>query len=257
MNVFILSAIRSGSTYLSNMIWDTKLFHYPEAHSDHPSLVPQRKIREFLAPNPQIDPWSMLASLPDVTTCELNRSNAIAHLRHKCSFIQKQPCLFKILMEQYQYYLLKMSDRALIEELIPDLKYIWLERRDIIARTVSAYLFFKSRVDHVCTQKAYNEYMSRAVEVDEKGLLDVYKNHVKRCDWSEFLSGTDYLKVDYEDLIVQPEVEMKRCIEFLDIPIGAEEIAWIVANQPKFKTERPESIEWQRKLKQMLRKGSV
>ncbi len=248
MNVFILTGIRSGSTYLINMLNQTSLFHYPESWSQHPSLIDQRIINEFFAPNHNIDPWLENSKTRDQT---------ISHLKYKLSFIRQEPCLFKVLMEQYQYYLLDAKDRLLLEKLIPDLRYIWLERSDIIARTVSAYMFFKSTTAHLATQQEYDNYMKKAIEVDEQGLIDVYKNHVKRANWSEFLDGTNYLKINYEDLVAKPFQTMQRILLFLGLNLLNKNLMEIVEAQPKFKTERPESKEWQEKLRRILRKRTI
>jgi LPS sulfotransferase NodH len=252
MNVFLLSAIRSGSTYLINMLGDTGLFHYPEAHSGHKSLVPQRKIREFLAPNHHVDPWWL-----NGRETPANRQESISYLRHKVSFMTEQPCLFKILMEQYQYYLLDHNDRSLMESLFPDLKYIWLERSDIIARTVSAYIFFRSKIDHIYDQKSYDAYMDEAVHLDKEGLLDVYKNHVKRCDWAKYLNGVNYLKVDYDDLVARPQETLKECLDYLGLAYNHIDLQAIVDRHPKFKTERPESAAWKDTLRALLRRQTL
>lgn len=255
MNVFLLTAMRSGSTYLVRMLKDTGFFHYPEPHVDHTSLTPQRAINEYLAPNPYVDPWydEEGKEVPDVK----NRETCINYLEFKAAFMRRQPCLFKILMEQYRYYMLEDHDRPLVESIFPDLKYIWLERSDVLARVVSAYIFFKSNVDHIHDQEGYNTYMSKAVEIDEKGLLDVYKNHVKGCDWSTYLGGVDYLKLEYEDLVAQPEESLRKCLDHLGLGYSHLDLKAIVDRQPKFKTERPESEEWKNRLRQVLRKGML
>jgi LPS sulfotransferase NodH len=252
MNVFMLTAIRSGSTYLLHLLRDTGFFHYPAVHDPHESLVPQHEIHEFFAPNPFIDPWI-------VGNREKTREECMSHLRHRLMYMQKQPCLFKVLMEQYNYYMLELDaeDRRMIEDAIPGLRYIWLERSDIIARTVSAYILFNSKTDHIYSQKAYDDYMQKAVHIDEKGLLDVYKNHVKRGNWSPFLHGTDYLKVEYEDLVAKPKETLIRCLDHLGLGYDGLDLQAIVDKQPKFKTERPESKEWMDKLRKILRKGMM
>lgn len=248
MNCFVLTAIRSGSTYLTRMLGEAGGFGFPAPHSDHPSLKPQQAIREFFAPNPYLDPWG---------TGQKTREEAVAHLRLKLSFMGQQPCLFKVLMEQYQYYMLGGQDRALVEAMVPGLEYVWLERRDLVARTVSAYMFFHTNTDHIYDQKSYDAYMRRAVRVDERGLLDVYRNHVKRCDWSEFLGDAPHLKVSYEDLIADPQTTLTRCMDHLKIPYAAGALEAVAASHPRFKTERPESPAWKERLRRLLRKETV
>lgn len=248
MHCFILTAMRSGSTYLTNLLWSTGLFHYPDAHAEHPSLEPQRRIREFMAPNIALDPWG---------TGEKTREQAIAHLRHRLSFMHREPCLFKILMEQYNYYMLGDDDRPLVEEMIPGLKYIWLERKDLIARVVSAYIFFHSHVDHIYDQHSYDDYMSRQVDIDEAGLLDVYENHVKKCNWSPYLRGTTCLRLSYEELVAEPEETLAKCLVYLGLDHSHLDLAALVDAHPKYKTERPENRMWQEKLKGILRRRMI
>lgn len=250
MHVLILSAIRSGSTYLLHLLRDTGFFYYAEPHDPHPSLVQQMAIHEFLAPNAAIEPWA-------VEGRDKTRDDCLDYLEVKCAFILRQPCLFKILMEQYSHYMLTPEDRPIVESFIPDPRYIWLERGDVVARTVSAYLFFKSRTDHIYDQKSYDDYMGRAVDIDAEGLMDVYRNHVQECDWSRYLYGADYLKIEYEDLIAHPRDTLEKCLKHLGMGYEGLDMQAIVDRQPKFKTERPESEMWKQTLRRMINRRRV
>ena len=246
MNVWILTGIRSGSTLLYNLMRDTGLFSFPEPHSDHPSLKPQRDVGEFCAPNHNIDPWDVMGI---VKTKEMS----VQYLKMKARLAGPGHNLLKVPMEQFQYYLLDYKDRPLIESLFPDSRYIWLEREDMIARAVSAYIFFTTKTPHVWTEKMNQEYRNKKVPFDANGILDVYFNHLKPCDWSPFLEGTTYLKVTYEELVGNPAVVLRRCIDWLGLD-GLHRIDHlnITARQPKFRTERPETEEFKRRLKSLM-----
>jgi LPS sulfotransferase NodH len=257
----ILTAMRSGSTYLANMLWDTGLLAYPDLHDIHASLKPQAEVFEFMAPNHNVDPW-------DVRKFPKIRDVCIQQLKFKFSFQpDDKPCLFKILKEQFDYYLLENTDRPFIEAQVPGVKYIWLERKDKLARAVSAYQFFVTKMPHLWDEKMLKEYRSKDIPWDPKGMLDVYYNHVKDCDWYGFLhplqekkpgdwkvdNDSAYLKVEYEDLIARPTYVLSECVSFLGYGAKNLNIQAIVNKQPKIKTERAETQEYIKKLTNLLK----
>ncbi len=250
MNVFILTAVRSGSTYLMHMLRDTGLFHYPELHDPHPSLILQHEIQEFFADNEHIDPWVINQEKKTKAAC-------IKYLEYKLKFMHKEPCLFKVLKKQYYYYLLENSDRSLIESMIPGLKYIWLERSDFIARAVSEYFFIKSKIDHLYDYKSYSDYMSTNIHIELYDIIDIYKKETERCDWSEFLGEKEYIKIEYEDLIKNPIIALTRCLDHLGLDYSNIDLQKIVDKQPKFKTQRPESKYWMELLRRELKKWTI
>lgn len=244
MNALMLTSIRSGSTYLYNMLKDTGAFSFPAVYNSSPLLKDQYNYGEFFSPNHEHDPWDRLG-VPKT------RELCIQNLKMKANQPFKAPCLLKVLKEQYEYYMLTYDDRPLIESLFPAPKYIWLNRGDIYARTVSAYIFFVTKTPHLWNKGMKNKYDTQKVPFDAKGLLDVYYNHVKSGDWSAYLDGIDYLPVEYEDLVNKPEETLDRCLDYLGYA-GKFDVKSIVEKQPKFKTERPESKEFIEKLKRML-----
>lgn len=246
MNLWILTGLRSGSTLLWKLLWDTKLFSYPDKHSDHPSLDLQRSVGEFLAPNHNIDPW-------DVLQVPKTREMTIQYLKMKSKLAGTENNVMKLPIEQYHYYLLDHNDRPLIQSLFPDSRFIWLEREDIYARTVSAYIFFTTRTAHLQNQKQKDEWLKKPVPWNSQGILDVYYNHIKKCDWGSFLEGENYLKVSYEELVADPALTLKKCMDWAGVD-GRQRLDYkgIADRQPKFKTERPETQEYIKKLKRLL-----
>jgi LPS sulfotransferase NodH len=245
VNVLILTAMRSGSTYLFNMLRDTGHFNFPSPQSSHPSLKSQHAVGEFFAPNHNLDPWDTLG-VPK------SREMCIQNLKLKANQPFKHPALLKVLKEQFEYYMLDHTDRPLIESLFPDTKYIWLERKDIFARAVSAYQFFVSKTPHLWTQDMKRKYDSTKIPFDAKGVQDVFYNHVKDCDWSSFLEGAAHHYVEYEDLVSKPQLVLTECMMHLGYPIQVSKIKEIVDKQPKFKTERLETKEHIERLKRSL-----
>lgn len=242
MNVLMLTAMRSGSTYLFNMLKATGSFSFPAPHAEHPSLKAQAEIGEFLAPNGYLDPWDVHGIPKTKELCE-------QHLKKKANLPFRPPCLLKILKEHFEYYLLDYDDRPLVETLFPKPKYIWLEREDVFARTVSAYQFFVSKMPHLWNERMQAEYKAKEIPWDTKGILDVYYNHVKNCDWGPFLEGANHHHVEYEDLIARPQEVLQGCLDYLGMKGDVESI---VAKQPKIKTERPETKEYVQRLKRTL-----
>lgn len=235
--------MRSGSTFLCNMLKDTKVFDYPNVFDSDPLLKIQSDAAEFLAPNHNLDPWDKLGIPKTKDLC-------IKHLEMKASQYFNPPVLIKLLKEQYKYYLLEPSDRTTIEAYFPNPKYIWLERKDIFARTISAYQFFVSKTPHIWDKNMKSAYEKKRINFDIKGVLDVYNNHIKDGNWNDYLNEANYHYIEYEDLIADPTQVLKGCLNFLKITnIDAKQI---VEKQPKFKTERPETQQYIKKLKRLV-----
>lgn len=253
MNCVILTAIRSGSTLLCNLLNQTGYFRYPQLVTTHPTMSRQLKSFEMLAPNPVLDPWLNKRGIKTKEAC-------IEQLEIKTMTLRKQlvykheyrPAIIKIPMEHYQYYLLTQSDKNIIEEFIPNARFIWLERKDMLARTISAYFFFKSKVAHINSQNIHRKYLESQIPFYADEVLDVYFNHLKGCDWGPFLEGAKYLKIDYEDLISDPMNELIRSLEFLGIESKSIDRRKILSNQSWVKTERPETKEYIEQLQRCL-----
>ena len=245
MNVLILTAMRSGSTYLYNMLRDTEKFSFPSPHSNHPSLKPQQEVGEFFAPNHRLDPWDTLG-------VPRTREMCLQHLKVKANQPFKPPCLLKVLKEQYEYYNLGYEDRPIIESLFPGTKYIWLERQDLYARAVSAYQFFVSKTPHLWDRGMKQKYDSQNITFDIKGMQDVFYNHVKDCNWEPFLGDASFHYVEYEQVVDYPESTLENCLTYLGYKPGTFDVEKIVAKQPKFKTERPETKAQIERLKKSL-----
>lgn len=226
------------------MLWDTGLFHYLAPHSEHPSLAYQRSYGEALAPNHAIDPW-------DVLQVPKTREMTIQYLKMKARLAGPGPNLLKVHMEHFDYYLLEHSDGELLRELFPDSRFIWLEREDIFARTISAWFSFSSKVPHIKDEKTRQQYFKKAIPFDANGILDVYYNHVKKCNWGPFLEGSEHLKVTYEKLIANPADTLRTCLDWLDTGTTVD-CAGIAARQTTIRTERPETREYIKRLKKLL-----
>lgn len=239
MNCVILTAIRSGSTLLCNLLRDTQYLRKPNVISTHPSLERQRNSFEIMAPNPFVDPWNVMKVTKTKEFCMEYFEKKTGPLRQHDHINN----LLKIPMEHYEYYCLTSKDRLFIEEMIPNIKFIWLERQDILARTISAYFFFRSKIPHIMDQETHKKYSEMQIPFDMQGIMDVYHNHIKQSSWESFLNNVQYHKVEYENLVTNPMQELLKVLEFLELPTDINRQT-ILSSQSWVKTERPESREY-------------
>lgn len=89
------------------------------------------------------------------------------------------------------------EDRLNIELLQPNMRYIHLRRRDVIAQTVSFFLMMESGIQNISN----SNWIKKPIDYNEDILLRFYlKIKDSYHNWDDYLNGVNHLAVDYEEL---------------------------------------------------------
>jgi LPS sulfotransferase NodH len=196
---WILCDIRTGSTYLSGLLNGTGLF----------PLYEKRAFDEWFARKRNF--------IPDKET-----------------FISKPPLYAKVLIDQFNK-LFTVADKPLIESKVPNLKYILLRRKDIVAQAVSYYI--ADMTGYILTPKNYSAWNTPVV-YDEAEIRKRYKILKDNYEiWMPYLEGSDYLEIDYETLVAEPKKTLIKVLDYLEMNYDEQKLNITVETLPTTKKE--------------------
>jgi LPS sulfotransferase NodH len=105
-----------------------------------------------------------------------------------------------------------------IEEVIPNLKFIHLRRKNLIKQTISEFFARKTNVYFVKNKKELTEYQELKVDYDEDTMLDYYKKAIIRFNsWKPLLTKENHINIFYEELIDNPKEIFLKIFDFIGI----------------------------------------
>jgi len=162
--------------------------------------------------------------------CGLLNSTAIFPQRWKeyyCDPLDKKnleelPVVNKILYDQYY----RIKNRIKIEEELPNIKYVFLRRKDLHAVTVSKFLISKTLgmgkdgydyIWNVFDKKSLEEFQKIEVDYDLGSLKKMHKKTVIDYNsWNRFLRNENFIEFDYQDIIDSPIECVYKILEFME-----------------------------------------
>ena len=131
---------------------------------------------------------------------------------------EKRAAGFKLLLEQA--FSLGFSDALSWLSGQPDLRIVWLERRNHLARYVSSLLHSKNRKAAARNAQAVPE---TTTDVDPEQFQQAVKNlRATTAILRGFFVGHPSLDVAYEDLVRDPRAGYRGIFSFLDVDAGLE-----------------------------------
>ena len=196
--VYMLASIpRTGSTYLSHLLWQTGCLGAPLEYLNFEKT----------------GPYYFASHSPD-TQARLWRS--VLHRRTSPNGIFG----FKIFPIQLQA--LNQQNPALLQALQPS-RIVYLTRRDRIAHIVSLARASVSgvwRKEQEAGERAPPAYSQEALDMAERGI------EVQAAGWEKLFAerGIDPLRLDYEDVVARPAEAAARVAAYLGVALepGAE-----------------------------------
>lgn len=124
--------------------------------------------------------------------------------------------LNRILEQKPQYQQLSMAER--LARTFPDVRYIWVTRRDKVRQAVS---LMKAKQSDAWIQSSAADAGSRDISFNFQ-LIDSALRQIVReeASWADYFAtaGISPLTVVYEDLVLQYEQTVRRALDYLDIP---------------------------------------
>lgn len=143
---------------------------------------------------------------------------------------QPFPPLCKVIRRHFLSYH-KDEDKNNIEVKLPGLKYIWLHRKDNFARAISFYFSLLSKIWRTDVPIRKNEFLSKKEiifpfipELALKCYAEVSSEY--HNNWNVYLNKSNYLYVDYEDLISNPHHIRDTVLDYLEIEKVSKKISF-------------------------------
>jgi LPS sulfotransferase NodH len=144
----------------------------------------------------------------------------------------------------------KLHDRRLldvfsnldhIETALPGIRYVYLVRSDIFARTVSIYFARMTKQWYLRTDD--NGFFDKVIPFYSSILVDIYEEELELQNvWPEVLKGREFLEVQYEEVTKTPAKTIRRIGNYLNlVPAPFEDVQ--IDSLPMTRSETPEYIE--------------
>lgn len=185
--VWILSEARTGSTFLSNTLNETKIFNpiFKEYFHDD-------KINKFFIDKGLLShfnsKWPKFAKVHGTHFANIRKS-------------------FPILK---------------IKKLIPDLKFIHLRRKNLVKQAISTYFCRKTKYFIIKNKKDLRKYKKINVNYNEEDILNIYNSIIFRFNfWEPILTKQNYINVYYEELINNPKKTFLKIFKFIGVKMPA------------------------------------
>lgn len=188
-NYVISFTERSGSTMLRSLLQKTGALGNPQEY-----INPRGPIQHFLSRYPGTDIHSYFDSI----TRYFSTPNGVFGM--KTNYHDFKPVL----------------EKSLIGKLLNPVKFIYLERRDVVLQAISSFIARQSGKWH-----SSNQSKTKEIVFDEKEILQLVDRILEeRLEWEKFFTLYDInpLRILYEDLVSRPEVIVGEIFNFMDIP---------------------------------------
>ncbi|BAZ45607.1 hypothetical protein NIES4102_26330 [Chondrocystis sp. NIES-4102] len=218
----IFTTPRSGSTYLCELLQSTNIAGYP---SEHFRLATQE-----LAHNCNFDYFRLLNNLIKYRSTK-NGIFGTKFISHFLFELQRTKPEFKKLFEYID-------------------KFILLVREDKIAQAVSIVLAQKTSVWHLYDNSKKMDYQSKLgeIKIDEALLTDVEQKYTaiinQEARLKKILENNKIksLEVIYEDVVIDPKLEVNKILDYLEIDRPQTENIQISSNLKKMPSEISQEI---------------
>ena len=141
-----------------------------------------------------------------------------------------------------------------IEELnilLSNVKFISLQREDLISQTTSQYIAIKTNKSRLKNETEKQEWLSKNFDINNHELLE---NYFQIANQNK-MRATTQLDVKYEELLENPIKIVNEIFEYLDIQITNDEIEKSIklANKKIIRQSHPRQEEIKNKLKSLLK----
>ena len=167
----------------------------------------------------------------------------------------KLPAHLKIMRDQFfETCGLMDSDKDVIERELPNLRYIFIRRSDVLRITISHYFAIKTG-RWVLPEKDRNDYFLHKIRFNEKEIVNLYHSvykYVVENNWDKYLTNSDHLLIDFDILIRNPLATFKQVLAYLGIDVTLMDINDYIDNYPFLQTRRPETDDYVDRLKQLV-----
>jgi len=178
--------------------------------------------------------------------------------RHTKAFMQnirqgKYPKFNKMHREQFERVFID-EDKQKIEKSHPDMHYILLKRKDLVAQTVSWYFCRKTDIWFIKKRTELNSYLKRRIPFDGEFILQLYEEMSHYSDgWTKYLEGSEYFPIYYEEL--SDVSKLSSLLRFMDLPCEEGLVINAISKIEFVRMKRPETDEYCERLRELIKKA--
>ena len=105
-------------------------------------------------------------------------------------------------------------------------------------------------------EKDSANYLDAKIEFLENEIVDLYNSiykYVINNNWDQYLGNSNYLYIDFDELIKKPNDVFMNVLTYLDIEaIESIDIQYYINNYPFIQTKRPETDDYVSRLKSII-----
>ena len=226
--IWILSHARSGSVFLSYILHQTGLFPGNYKGIPNGSFFEHfniNRLRELYFTPRQYRKWGN-------SNTETRRNLFYKNIVEK----NKLPNITKIMRQQYiEHCGFVDKDKEMIESMLPGIKYVFIERKDIYKRVISMY-FATVSGKWVLEPEEKNSYLNKTIPFNETEILKIYKSEYSFAssnNWDLFLNECNYIYIDFDDFIKDKQSSIVDILKYLGIKnIDTDKIQSIINSYP-------------------------
>lgn len=132
----------------------------------------------------------------------------------------------------------------------PDVRFIVTQRQNIYEQTVSIYFAEYTKTWFIENKKNLDQYKNIKIPFNEKELLRLYYRNLKHLNcWDKFIRDTNYIKINYEDILKNYNLFFEKILKFLNIKIN---LSKAIKKITSIKMDRIEKKDYSEKLKKII-----
>lgn len=192
-NYIICMTARSGSTMFCSLLEKTQLLGYPDEYLNSRGVI-QMYLKKFPSHN--------IFDYFDRLRCHQVTPNGVFGM--KTNYLDFKPLL----------------ENSLVGTLFAPVKFIYLERQDVVLQAVSSYMARKTGVWHLNNARSEGNY--RQVEFDELQIIKLMDELIlEKLEWESFFSlySINPLRLSYEEILSDVNKTVKAFGDFLNVEI--------------------------------------
>lgn len=137
---------------------------------------------------------------------------------YKEQIVKNPPKFIKLQRIFYDRKGFKDEEKDFLLKKHPNIRFIVIQRKNIIEQTVSHYFCEKTKIWFLKNKEDYKSYLNKKIEIDNQLLLNLYKINLSYFNcWKNFTKDLNHIEVFYEDLIENKKEFFDKISNFLKI----------------------------------------
>jgi len=169
----------------------------------------------------------------------------------------------KVMRSQFIRWGFRDINSKIIEKTFPDIKYIYLIRKNFYDIVVSDYMAHEMNKWTIQNKSNFNKICNMKIKFNQIKALNVFDNLYYECienNWTNYLEGKEekYIKINFKELTTDTKNTVKKIFEFLKLGLcpSNKEIDNLINSYPNYinrKAKPVETIEFKKQIKELIK----